>query len=336
MVWEIVLSDIDKGAIMNQSQANILSAEFYKILLDCLFDAVYTVDQRGTITYWNDSCTRITGYAAEEMISQHWRQTPFANQQDELAPDIPQRHGIEFVLETGMPGTWKGYLQRKNGQRIPIESHISAIRNDQGDIIGATEIFRDVSAHVALEDAHKQLLKLSRKDQLTGLFNRTAISEVIKAEVERSRRYQQPLSVVMVDIDRFKRVNDCYGHDAGDKVLAKIASILMCNLRQPDVVGRWGGEEFLIIAPGNDHIAAAQLAERLRRFIEEVPVGDFPEPITASFGVAQLQDTQGHDQLLFAADMAMYEAKNSGRNRVVVASADRNSQSPDPAPQTGS
>ena len=331
-----VLSDIDKGAIMNQSQASSLSAEFYKILLDCLFDAVYTVDQRGTITYWNNSCTRITGYDAEEMVGQHWCQTLFANRQDEMTPDIPQRHGIEIVLETGMPGTWKGYVQRKNGQRIPIESHISAIRNVQGDIIGATEIFRDVSARVALEDAHKQLLKLSRKDQLTGLFNRTAISEIIKAELERSRRYRQPLAVVMVDIDRFKRVNDGYGHDAGDKVLAKIASILMYNLRQPDVVGRWGGEEFLVIAPGSDHIAAAQLAERLRRFIEEVPGGDFPEPITASFGVAQLQDNQGHDQLLFAADMALYEAKNSGRNRVVVAPADRDSRIPASSPKTDS
>ncbi len=321
---------------MEQKQASTLSTEFYKILLDCLFDAVYTVDQRGIITYWNDSCTRITGYLAAEMLGQHWRQTPFVNRQDEVTPDIPQRHGIEIVLDTGMPGTWKGYVRRKNGQRIPIESHISAIRNAQGDIIGATQIFRDVSAFVALEDAHKQLLKLSRKDQLTGLFNRTAISEVIKAEVERSRRYQQPLSVVMVDIDRFKRVNDCYGHDAGDKVLAKIASILMCNLRQPDVVGRWGGEEFLIVAPGNDHIAAAQLAERLRRLIEEVPMGDFPKPITASFGVAQMRNAQGHDQLLFAADMAMYEAKNSGRNRVVVASDESNAQLPGSTPQTDS
>jgi diguanylate cyclase (GGDEF)-like protein/PAS domain S-box-containing protein len=320
------LSDAELEVIMNQSQVNMLTEEFYKTLLDCLFDAVYTVDAQGIITYWNDSCTRITGYPAEEMLSQHWRQTPFANRTEEQGPDIPQRHGIEIVLETGMPGTWKGYVQRKNGQRIPIESHISAIRNPQGQIIGATEIFRDVSAHVALEDAHRQLLQLSRKDQLTGLFNRTAISDVIKAEVERSQRYQQPLSVVMVDIDRFKRVNDCYGHDAGDKVLAKISSILMCNLRQPDVVGRWGGEEFLVIAPGCDHIAGAQLAERLRRFIEEVPVGDFPEPITASFGVAQLQKAQGPDQLLFAADMALYEAKNSGRNRVVVASADKSTR----------
>ena len=97
MAWEIVLSDIDKGAIMNQSQVSILSAEFYKILLDCLFDAVYTVDQRGTITYWNDSCARITGYTAQEMLSRHWRQTPFANRTDELTPDIPQLHGIEVV-----------------------------------------------------------------------------------------------------------------------------------------------------------------------------------------------------------------------------------------------
>ena len=188
-------------------------------------------------------------------------------------------------------------------------------------IIGAVGIFRDISAHVALEDAHRQLLHMSRKDQLTSLNNRSAISDLLKAEIERSRRYRQPLSVVMVDIDHFKRVNDRYGHDVGDKILAKIGSIFNHNLRQPDVVGRWGGEEFLVIAPNSDGEAAGKMAERMRQFIKEIPPVEMPEIITASFGVAELGSSQSRDQLIYTADMALYQAKNTGRDKVVIGEA---------------
>ena len=128
----------------------------------------------------------------------------------------------------------------------------------------------------------------------------------------------------MVDIDHFKRVNDLYGHDSGDKVLAKIGSIFTFNLRNPDAMGRWGGEEFLIIAPGSDAHAAANFAERLRILIEEIPLTEVPEQITASFGVAQLSPGEIPDQLLFQADKALYKAKETGRNKVVTADFDQN------------
>jgi len=307
---------------MDTCSAELLCDDFYKTLLDSIFDAVYTVGSDGKITYWNDSCSRITGYSAQEVIGQLYSDVPFAHNMektDSAAPD----GGVDIVLKTGMPGTWKGFVQRKNGQRIPVESHISAIRDKLGDIIGAVEVFRDISAHVSLEQAHRQLLHFARKDQLTGLYNRAATSELLKAEVERSSRYQQPLSVVMVDIDHFKRINDLYGHDSGDKVLAKIGNTFTFNLRNPDTMGRWGGEEFLIIAPGSDAQAAANFAERLRVLIEEIPLTEVPEQITASFGVAQLTKGQIPDKLLFQADQALYKAKETGRNKVVIADFDQ-------------
>ncbi len=310
---------------------NVNKEGFYKTLLDCLFDAVYTVDTRNRITYWNNSCQRITGYSADEVMGQDYHLFMFSEPDAGSGSDnsttktnsigSPAKSGIEIVLKTGMPGTWKGYMRRKNGQRIPVESHISPIPDENGNIIGAIEVFRDISAHVALEDAHRQVLHLSRRDQLTGLYNRTATAEMLKAELERAVRYKQQLSVVMIDIDHFKRVNDTYGHDIGDKVLAKIGSILRYNVRQPDIVGRWGGEEFLLIAPGSDAHSAAQLAQRSREYIHQTKFDGIPKPITASFGVAQLDQQQSHDKLLYAADMALYQAKNSGRNKVVIANA---------------
>jgi len=297
-----------------------LSGEFYKILLDSLFDAVYTVDRSGRVTYWNQSCVRLTGYLSEEVIGYDLRDSCFI--QDENSRKEDQHRGVDIVLETGMPGTWKGYIRRKNGQRIPVESHLSAIRDEGGNITGVVEVLRDISALQSLETAHRQLLQMSRKDQLTGLYNRAAIGELLKAEIERSRRYQQPMSVVMVDIDHFKRINDRYGHDAGDKVLSKVAAVLGHNLRKPDVVGRWGGEEFLLLAPGSDASAAEKLSERLRQQLKEIPESEIAAPITACFGVAELETEQSLDDMLYVADMALYEAKRSGRDRVVIGKRD--------------
>jgi len=343
---------------MESETPTIFSGDLYKTLLDSIFDAVYVVDIQGNIIYWNESCARLTGYSAREMVGHRFDKTPVMNikehdaslpshdsglHTDFSSPDestITQQNRnpehlsesnmhfgpnpgkdcnvLGIVLETGMPGTWKGYLTRKNGQRIPIESRISAVRNENSQIIGAVEVLRDISAHVSLEEAHRHLLQLSRKDQLTGLYNRAALGELLKAEIERARRYQQLFSVAMMDIDHFKRINDRYGHDAGDKVLAQIGAILDRNLRQPDMVGRWGGEEFLIMVPNNTAQGAVQLADRIRQYIKKIPETMIPEPISASFGVSQLQPHQGSDQLLYQADMALYQAKNQGRDRVVI------------------
>ncbi|MBN1763738.1 MAG: sensor domain-containing diguanylate cyclase, partial [Sedimentisphaerales bacterium] len=299
----------------------ILNENFHKTLLDSIFDAVYVVDALGNIIYWNHCCARITGYEAPEMIGQRFTDSPFASMDQHENFLGNHQGGVALVLENGMSGTWKGFVRRKNGQRLPIEAHIAPMRSDEEQILGAVVVFRDISAFVALEDAHRQLLQMSRKDQLTSMFNRGAISDVLKAEFDRASRYEQPLSVVMVDIDFFKRINDRYGHDAGDKVLAKIGSILTHNMRKPDMVGRWGGEEFLIITPNSQASAAAKLAQRIRKYIAEIPVSlDVPEPVTASFGIAQLlPDDTSPDQMLYRADMAMYQAKEHGRNQVVIA-----------------
>lgn len=303
---------------MEKCVTTLLTDHFYKTLLDSIFDAVYVVDALGRVMYWNDCCARITGYLPEEMIGKHYTETPFGNMEQQNSLSCSQHGGIAIALDTGMPGTWKGYVRRKNEQRLPIESHVSEIRDQSGKVIGAIEVFRDISAYVALEQAHHELLLLSRKDQLTSLNNRTAISNFLKAEIARAQRYQTPLSVIMVDIDHFKRFNDRYGHDVGDKVLAKVSSVLLHNLRKPDMVGRWGGEEFLIIAPNSTAEAAGTLAERIRSLIKKIQDRDLPEEITASFGVAAFTDRINMDQMLFNADMAMYEAKESGRDRVVI------------------
>jgi len=166
-----------------------------------------------------------------------------------------------------------------------------------------------------LDVKNRMLEILSRTDRLTSLANRHRLEESLHAEVLRSKRYDAPLSVIMIDLDRFKEVNDTFGHQVGDTVLVSIAEILKHKARETDVLGRWGGEEFLLLCPETPLELCVEIAERLRRDLSERPV---PEVgiVTASFGVAAFE--QGDDQfsLLRKADEAMYLAKSKGRNRV--------------------
>lgn len=154
-------------------------------------------------------------------------------------------------------------------------------------------------------------------DELTGSPNRRVFLERLESEVDRCARLGTRLSVVFVDIDHFKRINDDYGHQAGDTVLKGIFARLEESLRAYDFVGRYGGDEFVMALPGNDAEGGAAVAERLRESVQETAVGKVPT-VTISLGVAQLEQGMNAEALLRNADMALYRAKNGGRNRTVM------------------
>jgi diguanylate cyclase (GGDEF)-like protein len=174
----------------------------------------------------------------------------------------------------------------------------------------------------------QQLSREARTDSLTGLRNRRALEEAAAAELKRAARVASPLAVIIGDVDHFKRINDRHGHDAGDRVIKAVAAHLMAVARESDVLGRWGGEEFLAILPESDEEAAVALAERMRVALEasKMPLPD-GEPVTISLGVAALDagkaDAWGWDRLVQRADRALYKAKKAGRNRVLAAGEDR-------------
>jgi diguanylate cyclase (GGDEF)-like protein len=175
-----------------------------------------------------------------------------------------------------------------------------------------------------LRDKNAMLERVSTTDAVTGLRTRRFVGELLAIEVLRATRYKTPLSVVMCDLDHFKLINDSFGHPAGDAVLAGCCEVIRDTLRETDIGGRWGGEEFLLVLPHTDLDGAVALAERVRRAIEEreFEVGAAaPHPVTVSIGVAALAERQTVEALVMAADEALYEAKGSGRNRVVIARA---------------
>lgn len=176
-------------------------------------------------------------------------------------------------------------------------------------------------ANKALLETNKELHHLSITDGLTGLLNRNHISELLDREISRSRRYGHPISVLMLDIDYFKKVNDTFGHQTGDIVMRRLADLFCKAVRENDMVGRYGGEEFLILLPGTDAQSGVQTAQRIRKMVQHLEIGTSGEnvSVTVSIGISSYpQYGQDADAVICAADAALYQAKSNGRNQVVI------------------
>ncbi len=178
------------------------------------------------------------------------------------------------------------------------------------------ELLHEVELRIQTE---KELERQATTDELTKLLNRRAFSVHLKKEVQRAKRYNTPLSILMFDLDYFKKVNDTYGHDIGDHVLVEVSRLVKSMVRDQDVVARWGGEEFMVILPHTEESAAMQIGERIRQTIEEHPFGT-PPKVTASIGITGHRPLDNCDVLINRVDLALYNAKSAGRNRVELAS----------------
>lgn len=197
-----------------------------------------------------------------------------------------------------------------NGENNWYRVTITPDTDQTGKVKGYIAFYNNIDNEVRFEhDAHT--------DFLTGLHNRSKLEKRLQDEMSRSQRYNTPLSLIIVDIDHFKHVNDTYGHDQGDLVLKEISTILSQNIRQSDTVARWGGEEFIIVCPHTDMDGASDLAELLRTKIEKHPFTRIGH-MTASFGVAQYNQASDPKILFTAVDTALYASKAAGRNTVTV------------------
>lgn len=197
-----------------------------------------------------------------------------------------------------------------------LDVRISPLMDERSQEVGRLVIWRDVSA---LRLAQIELEKLAITDELTGLYNRRYLLRMAEQERYRAIRADRPLSLLIIDIDHFKQINDRYGHPVGDEALRQFAQICQQNIRQIDLLGRFGGEEFILLLPETNREQAQQAAERLRRLVEEASVEteDFSFGLTISLGITSLTDEEESiDTLLLRADQALYAAKQHGRNQV--------------------
>jgi two-component system cell cycle response regulator len=176
-----------------------------------------------------------------------------------------------------------------------------------------------VGANANLRENEGRIIEASLIDPLTGIGNRRKMDQALALEIARARRTGAPLSMLMADVDHFKRVNDVYGHPAGDQVLAWLGKLFRTQTRITDTAARFGGEEFVLLLVGADLALAVGKAEQLRASVEQQVIPPLRSPVTASFGVAQLGPDEDAAGLLARVDAALYQAKQGGRNRVVSA-----------------
>jgi diguanylate cyclase (GGDEF)-like protein/PAS domain S-box-containing protein len=224
---------------------------------------------------------------------------------------LPAECLLEKMKKTNKHEEAELYLSERY---IWVRVSFDPIFDDKGNLIMFVHIIRDITESKHLEE---ELRRLATTDKLTGAYNRTKFEEIIEREIERVKRYNKPLSMIMFDIDHFKKINDTYGHSAGDYVLKTIADIVRETIRKIDYLVRWGGEEFVIISSETNLEKAHALAERIREKTESYKF-DKVGKVTVSLGVTEFKEQDTKDTLIKRTDDIMYKAKERGRNRVEV------------------
>ncbi|MCL7942663.1 diguanylate cyclase [Marinobacter sp. ATCH36] len=272
-------------------------------------------DEHWTMLFVSSGCRDLTGYEPDEVVNNE--RVSFAELIADDSKDTILR-AVESAIGNAEPFSIEYTIIRKDGRRIWVWERGRAVE-DNGDLV-LEGIILDISDRKALED---ELSELAIRDPLTGLFNRREMTRLLDEEIARAERYGRALSLLWIDFDHFKNINDDHGHAAGDSVLKATSALLADSVRSVDVIGRFGGEEFVILLPEMDRLEASETAERLRRLISETPqpLGNGNTVrLTISIGISVFPDN-GTDSraLCAAADTAMYQAKSSGRNRVVLA-----------------
>lgn len=327
--------------------------EVFRLLIENGTDIITVLEGDGTIRYESPSIHRILGWEQTELNGEH--SFDYVHPEDaarviEIFTKAVNEPGVAIPVQFRFrhkDGSWRhlealanNLLHQPEIAGIVVNSrditervlHEEHILEQQSHLEAANRRLEDAVRRLAetnhqLESANSQLESLAVTDSLTGVKNHRAFVERFEEEVQRAMRYQAPLSLMILDIDRFKNFNDMFGHQAGDRALKTVAQLLQANVRNIDFVARYGGEEFVIIMPGTGPHGAVALAENLRNAIEKF---SWPEhPISASFGIASVPHatTKGSrgkrftsgDELFAEADRALYHSKESGRNLVTHA-----------------
>ena len=288
------------------------SEERFSLFMDTLPAAVFIKDAESTTLYCNRYMLDIIG--AQRWLGKNVHDIfPKEVATKMIADDKLSLSVGHVIVEEDVPGA--------DGVIRSYQTHKFAIpRQGMPALLGGIAI--DVSerkrAELELQTLNARLEILATTDQLSGLANRRSLNDKLHHEMDLFGRYGNVFSVILLDIDHFKSVNDRYGHQAGDRVISQFGGLLTGNVRTVDTPGRWGGEEFLIICPGTNETGAIELAEMMRRRVEQHDFG-LPIGVTASFGVASSRPGLGTDELMKSVDDALYEAKEK-RNSVCGAS----------------
>ena len=264
---------------------------------------VSKTDTKGIITEVNNAFCQLTGFTKKELIGKTHNLMRHPNNKDAY---------FKQLWKTILKGdVWDAELINKNkeGDDIWVNLHISPITNNNGEIIGFTGLHSNITEK-------KKAIELAITDNLTQIYNRQYFNQILDRDIKKAQRYEYHFSLIMLDLDNFKQLNDTYGHLQGDEMLKRFTTLVASLLRNTDTFARWGGEEFMILLPYTTLEQATTLAESLRTTIENY-CKNAHKSTTVSLGVTAFELDDDRDQLISRCDKNLYKAKELGRNRVI-------------------
>ena len=306
------------GSTACVGEALIPEKLFHQKLLDNIHDAVIYIDANLQIVAWNRGAERLTGISSESVFQKEW--TPaLVEMHDEngnviTAADCP----LAYVIQTGVQALRRLQIRGRNGRQTGVDFHALPVVSSDGVTHGAALSLHDVSSEITLEERCQSLHDRATKDPLTQVANRAEFDRVHESFVQVHLDSKLPCSMIICDLDRFKSINDTYGHQAGDAVIKSFGSLLKSFCQPGDLVARYGGEEFVLLCADCTNAAAFERAEKIRVAFERIThdVAD-DKVVTACFGVTEIQPGDTSETMLNRADRALLTAKDMGRNRVV-------------------
>lgn len=291
--------------------------DLFSHIIDNLSDGVYFVDPDRRLQLWNKGAETITGFTAEEVLGKTCPETLLQHIDEDGRPLCTSGCPLFATIIDGKQRKARVLVRHKLGHRLPIRVNIFPVVED-GKTIGAIEIFTQDSPTVYDDDIIAHLSEVAMHDALTELPNRRYLESFLGYRVSEYNRFEKLFAVLFADIDNFGQFNNDYGHEAGDAVLKNIAASLKKSARSNDLVGRWGGEEFLGIYSISKTYDAPIIAEKFRRLVEstEVEYTDNSLHVTVSIGVTVVRPGDTPESIVERADKLMYKSKASGKNKV--------------------
>lgn len=288
--------------------------------MSALFEGAYLVDNQRSIVAWNEGAFFISGYRCDEVAGHRCSDNILLHVDDHGTQLCQHECPLQKTLQDGQPHRASVFLKHKLGYRVPVSIRIVPIFDEAAKIVGALEVFRVTgeASHWKLQIA--ELEKLVFIDPLTSVPNRRFLETRIDQQLQEAASSGVPFTACILDLDHFKEVNDKYGHLAGDRLLQNVCQTLVHCLRAADVLGRWGGDELLLLLPRTTIEQGAKILERMRLLIAEtvITVGTAFVRATVSIGAVEALPSDDRASLLQRADAQLYLAKQYGRNRCHV------------------
>ena len=291
---------------------------FYKDVLDNLHDGVYFVDRARRITYWNKGSERITGFTASEVMGRKCADNILKHVNEEGVVLCTSMCPLAYTMHDGKPRQANVFLHHKNGHRVPVVVNTIPLYGADNGIVGAIESFTDNSAYLNAMERVQMLGEAALQDSLTGVGNRRFVDMKLNSGISEVQQYDTHVGVLLFDIDRFKTFNDNYGHDVGDQVLQMVSNTINHNIRSIDFLGRWGGEEFIVLLQNINSSQVQAIANKLRMLVEQsfLIVGTEALSITVSGGATMILPGDSAHSLFKRVDQLLYQSKNKGRNQI--------------------